>query len=223
MNRIEILYDFDFAAFNYYANGLNDHPGLRFSGNEEKFYPLAEIKKRKNIDCLNLLGCGLDKICIADSDSNKCFVLEPCSAMLFICKMEEVFEYFISKQQKGKTSIKNGGITLSESSFRVGGERGEDELLVGINFYRKNESWVMEVGKLGEGTVLEIPLTSFLSAYFEFGERMKRFYNGVLPEHKEFTYQYPLFLKAINESVVKTEFEVRIQSSYDEKTYYDYQ
>ncbi len=221
--RIEILYDFDFAAFEYYKEGLNHHPSLRFSGNDETYYPLRAIKERDNIESLYLLSGGMDKVCIADSLSKKCFVIEPCSALFFICKMEETFQYFSFEKKKGHSNIMNGGIIMDESLFRVDGDRYEDELHVGITFNLTTDGWNITFGRVGRDIILRLPLHLFLSAYFQFGERMIRFYDHVLPEYKNFTYQYPLFIKAVRDSVIKEHFEVKPQSSYDDLTYYDYQ
>lgn len=223
MQRVEILYDFDFGAEEYYERGLNHHPSKRFSRNEEVFNPIEEIKKRNNIESLYLLGSGLDKVCISESSHNQCFVIEPCSAMFFICSIEEVFKFFTLKKSKGEISILNGGINISESSFRSFGERGEDELHIGITFELIDDDWKIGFGKIGKEQILNLSLDSFLAAYFEFAERMIRFYDNVLPEYKEFKYQYPLFIKAVRDSVIMEEFKIKPQSSYDDLTYYDYQ
>ncbi len=134
IGRIEIFYDFDFRALEYYKNGLNSHPSLRFSGNENIYLPLEAIRERGTVESLYLLGAGMDKICISDSATKSCFVIEPCPAIYFILKMEETFEYFLNEKRKGKLEILNGGLNMVESLFRSGGNRGEDELHVSMTF-----------------------------------------------------------------------------------------
>ena len=224
MRRVEILYDFDFAAVKYYKQGLNDHPSKRFSHNVETYYPLESIGMRDSLESLYLLGGGLDKICIADSESHKCFILEPCPAIFFILQMEEVFNYFMIELKNENPNPSNGGIFVTESLFRNSGDRGEFEIHVGVSFdLDENEKWQIHFQKSGQEKILDIPLDIFLSAYFEFGERMIRFYDYVLPEYKAIGNQYTLFIKAVRESVILKKFEVKPQSNYDDKTYYDYQ
>ena len=228
MTRVEILYDFDFAAFEYYKKGLNHHPTMRFSGNKEIYYPLKGIKESNNIESLYLLGGGIDKISIIESNNNKCITLEPCSALFFICSMEEVFEFFVRKKRTGDKAIHDGGIYIFESLFRIERDmaRGEAELHIGVSFDLKDYGWEISLGKivnLVNEIIFKAPLASFLSSYLEFGERMIRFYDHVLPEYKEFKHLYPLFIKAVQNSVILEEFEVKLQSSYDGQTYYDFQ
>ena len=223
MTRVEILYDFDFGAFEYYKQGLNHHPCLQFSRNKEIFYPLESIKEWNAISCLYLLSCGLDKICISESSTNKCFILEPCSAMFFICELEENFAFFLKEKRKGLETILNCGILLYGSVFRFGDKRNIEELSVNIQFQKIETEWFISFKTIDKKEILKVPLSAFLSSYFEFGERMIRFYDHVLPEYKEFKYQYPLFIKAVQNSVILEEFEVKPQSSYDGQTYYDFQ
>lgn len=223
IRRVEILYDFDFRAFEYYKNGLNNHPSLRFSRNDDNYLPLEAIKERDSIDSLYLLGAGMDKICISDSFTKSCFIIEPCPAIFFICKMEETFKYFLNEKRKGKENIMDGGLLMTESLFRTGGERGENELWISFTFKYLNNEWFIGIGRVSSNYYLEMELMSFLSAYFEFTERIIEFYNFVLPEYKEFTYQYPLFLEAAKNSCIIQEFKVMKQSSCDNFTYYDYQ
>lgn len=223
IGRIEIMYDFDYRARNYYNNGLNYHPSLRFRRNEDIYLPLEAIRERDDLDCLYLLGAGMDKICICYSVSKSCFIVEPCPALYFILKMEETFQYFLKEKKKGKIEILNGGIYLMESLFRSGGQRGENEIHLSITFKLINKEWKIGFGRAGSENQLILDLNNFLSAYFEFAERMVEFYNFTLPQYKEFTYHYPLFMKAVNDSDILKEFQVIKQSSFDELTYYDYQ
>ena len=226
MARIEIIYDFDPASFEYYKKGLNEYPSLQFSRNEELFFPIEEIRKRKNIECLNHLGTGLDKLCIMDSKSKRCFMLEPCSAAYFICSIEETFKYFIQEINLGKTSIENGGIHIGETSYRVNREHkvaGESDIWAGITLKLINENWKISFGKVLEEPILELAFESFLSAYFDFAKRMKRFYDEFIPQFQMCEYQYAIFNSAVEESVINEKFNWKSQSSFDKLTYYDYQ
>lgn len=221
--RIEILYDFDYESLGYFKNGLNNFPGGRFSGRKPTFFPVAFLNNWSNLESLNFLGTGLDKVCMVNSSTHSAFVIEPCSAMFFCCSIEEVFAFFLNEKKANTSSISGGGLLTSESFFRVNSDRGEDEISVGIDFEKNKEGWDIIFFKNRKLFEWRSPLKSFLSAYFEFGERMLRFYNHVIPEYKEFEFYYPLFLKAVNDSVIKSEFDFKTQSSYDDKTYYDFQ
>lgn len=221
--RIEILYDFDYNSLKYYRDGLNNHPSKQFLRSKENYNLLDVIKTWNSIEPLYLLGTGMDKICIAESDSNNCLIIEPCPALFFICKMEEVFTYFINELNRGNTNPSDGGIYVLDDLFRPSGDRDYYDIHVGVSLEKKDEIWIISFGRSGFEKILQLPMDSFLSAYFEFGERMISFYDHVLPEYKEFKYQYPLFMKAIKDSIIKKKFKVEPQSIYDDKTYYDYQ
>lgn len=223
MSRVEITYDFDYKSLEYYKNGINNFPGGRFNS-DEKFEIIEFLKEWPNLDSLNFLGTGLDKLVICYSESHSVFVIEPCSAMFFLCKMEESFSYIIRELGKNVNRVKGAGIETVESFFRTLSDRGEKEINVGIDLIkRETGDWDIVFYKSEQDFSFSCPLDKFLSAYFEFGERMIRFYDHVLPEYKEFKYYYPLFIKAVRESVITTKFEIKPQSSYDDKTYYDFQ
>jgi len=222
MGRVEIIYDFDYNSLEYYKNGLNDFPGGRFSSSD-KFEIVEFLKEWQNVDSLNFLGTGLDKLMICYSATHTVFSIEPCSGMFFICKMEEAFGYMVKEISKGVKQVSGAGIVTVESFFRTGSDRGEKEINVSIDLTQDEVGWNITFKKVGQDFSFTCPLDKFLSAYFEFGERMIRFYEHVLPEYREFKFYYPLFIKAVRDSVIKKEFDIEPQSSYDDFTYYDYQ
>jgi hypothetical protein len=221
--RVEILYDFDFQAFHYYRNGLNEHPSYQFRSSNETVYPLKVIQEWSSITPLYLLSGGLDKICLIESGGNSSLVIEPCSAIFFICEMENNFVFLLEEISKGKSIIDNCGITISQNIFRANSHRSVDELEVHIQFEKEPNGWYITFSKIPPKKKFRVPLSIFLSSYFDFCERMVRFYDHVLPEYKNFSFQYPLFIRAVRDSAIMKAFEIKPQSSYDKFTYYDYQ
>lgn len=220
--RIEILYDFDFTSFEFYKNGLNKIHGNRFSGNKQTYYLLEHLKIRDNIESLYLLGTGLDKICIAESKNHKCFIIEPCPAMFFICSMEETFKYFVQNKRLGKTEINEGGIYVMESSFRPYSERGEWEIHAGFKLNFAQNEWQISIGESGKPPIMKVPFQKYLSGYFDFAQKSYRFYEHILPEFKNFKL-HEAFYNAVFNSEIKNEFKIEEQSSLDDLTYYDLQ
>lgn len=222
--RIEILYDFDYEALRYLENGLNGFPHANIPLDDPPFLPLEFLRDWDHPDSSLMLGCGLDKICIADAATHNCFIIEPCSALFFCCSMEQTFRFFLEQLRlKNLDKIIGGGILTEENLVRNTAERYPHDIKIGIDFVKIDNEWDIIFSNVKSTYEFRCNLSLFLSAYFDFGERMIRFYDHVIPQYKDLKYYYPLFMQSVKNSVIGSAFEIKKQSGYDTMTYYDYQ
>lgn len=161
-----ISYDFDFRVLKYYKEGLNVHTSPYFSALERNVYPQDTLLDSDVNDSTIALGVGKDSVSIIDSDTMHSFVLEPCSSVLFILKMNECLDFFNAKKNNGAKVI-GGGIVLFENIFRMLGPRGVYELDVLIDF-EFNDIWEITFRKNGSNYKFRTRLDDFLKEFYNF-------------------------------------------------------